>query len=96
MGYRLLPQHNFACLIDSKVGNNYGGTGQAFDWKLAKEVSARFPVIIAGGLTPANVSQLVKAVRPWGVDVSTSVESNGRKDIAKIKEFIQTVRTAWV
>jgi phosphoribosylanthranilate isomerase len=94
MGYRLLPRHDFVCLVDSEVGYAYGGTGQAFDWKLAKEVSARFPVIIAGGLTPANVSQLVKAVRPWGVDVSTSVESNGRKDIAKIKEFIQTVRTA--
>ncbi len=94
LAHRLLPQHDFACLIDSKVGNTYGGTGQAFDWKLAKEISDRFSVIIAGGLTPTNVSQLVKEVRPWGVDVSTGVESNGRKDTAKIKKFIQAVRTA--
>jgi phosphoribosylanthranilate isomerase len=94
MGYRLLPRHDFVCLVDSKVGDAYGGTGQAFDWKLAKEVSARFSVIIAGGLTPANVSQLLEEVRPWGVDVSTGVESNGQKDTAKIKKFIQAVRTA--
>jgi phosphoribosylanthranilate isomerase len=93
-GHRLLPRHDFVCLLDSKVGYAYGGTGQAFDWKLAREVSAKFSVIIAGGLTPANVSQLVKKVRPWGVDVSTGVERNGRKDTEKIKEFIQTVRTA--
>jgi len=94
MGYRLLPRHDFVCLVDSKVEDTYGGTGQAFDWKLAKEVSARFSVIIAGGLTPANVRQLVEEVQPWGVDVSTGVESNGQKDTAKIKKFIQAVRTA--
>ena len=94
IGYRLLPRQDFVFLVDSKVGDTYGGTGQAFDWKLAKEVSARFSVIIAGGLTPANVRQLVEEVQPWGVDVSTGVESNGQKDTAKIKKFIQAVRTA--
>ena len=92
-GYQLLPRQDFICLLDSMVGDAYGGTGQAFDWKLAKEVSARFSVIIAGGLTPDNTGQLVKEVSPWGVDVSTGVETDGQKDVAKIAEFIRVVRT---
>jgi phosphoribosylanthranilate isomerase len=94
MGYRLLTRQDFVCLIDSKVGEAYGGTGQAFDWKLAKEISARFSVIIAGGLTPTNVSRLVEEVQPWGVDVSSGVETNGQKDIAKIRTFVQVARAA--
>jgi phosphoribosylanthranilate isomerase len=94
MGYRLLPLQDFVCLIDSKMGEAYGGTGQAFDWNLAKEVSARFSVIIAGGLTTTNVSRLVEEVQPWGVDVSSGVETNGQKDIAKIRTFIQVARAA--
>ena len=93
MGHQLLPRQNFVCLLDSKVGDAHGGTGQAFNRKLAKEVSARFSVIIAGGLTPDNVDQLVKEVLPWGVDVSTGIETDGRKDVAKITAFIRVVRT---
>ena len=81
-------------LLDSPVRDAYGGTGQAFNWQLANEVSARFPVIIAGGLTPANVGQLVKEAQPWGVDVSTGIETNGRKDASKIRAFIEAVRRA--
>jgi phosphoribosylanthranilate isomerase len=94
MGYRLLTRQDFVCLIDSKVGEAYGGTGQVFDWNLAKEISARFSVIIAGGLTPTNVSRLVEEVQPWGVDVSSGVETNGQKDIAKIRTFVQVARAA--
>lgn len=94
MGYRLKLKHEPVCLLDTRVRDIYGGSGQTFDWRLAKEVSARFPVIIAGGLTPANVSQLVKQVKPWGVDVSSGVESNGQKDISKIKAFISAARQA--
>jgi phosphoribosylanthranilate isomerase len=91
-GYQLLPQHNLICLLDSKVADTYGGTGQAFDWKLARKVSARFPVLIAGGLTPTNVGRLVKKTQPWGIDVSSGVETDGQKDTAKIIAFIRAVR----
>ena len=93
-GYQLLHQHDFVCLLDSEVANTYGGTGQTFDWQLAKKVSARFPVLIAGGLTPNNVGQMVKEIQPWGVDVSSGVETNGQKDTVKIKAFIQVARAA--
>jgi len=94
VGYKLPIQKEFVCLLDSQVRNTYGGTGEAFDWQLAKEVAARFPVIIAGGLTPANVGQLVMKTKPWGVDVSTGIENNGQKDVSKIRAFIEAVRKA--
>lgn len=92
MGYQLIPHQKLICLLDTKVKGIYGGTGQTFDWQLAKEVAARFPIIIAGGLSPENVGKLVKEVQPWGVDVSTGVENNGRKDESKILKFIEEVR----
>lgn len=93
-GHQLLSRQDLIFLLDSRIGDAYGGTGQTFDWQLAKEASTNFPVLIAGGLTPTNVGQMVKEIQPWGVDVSSGVESNGRKDTAKIREFIQVVRAA--
>ncbi len=81
-------------LLDTLVKNKYGGTGQAFAWQIAKRAAAKFPVIIAGGLHPGNVGQVVARLRPWGVDVSSGVESKGVKDVDKIKAFIQAVRSA--
>lgn len=91
-GYRMLPKHNLICLLDSKVGRKYGGTGRAFDRELAGEVAARFPVLIAGGLTPRTVGRLVQQIQPWGVDVSSGVETGGQKKTSKIISFIRAVR----
>ena len=92
--YSLLGNDKLICLLDTHSLEVYGGTGQVFDWRLAKEVAGRFPVIVAGGLTLQNVTQMVKEVRPWGVDVSSGVETNGKKDISKIRDFIKAVRSA--
>jgi phosphoribosylanthranilate isomerase len=92
-GYEVISKDNLICLLDTQVKEAYGGTGQSFDQHLAKEVAAKFPVLIAGGLTPGNVAQLVREILPWGVDVSSGVETGGKKDIQKIKDFIRTVKS---
>lgn len=91
-GYRLKSQDRLIFLLDTYVDGTFGGTGQSFNWQLAKEIASEKPVIIAGGLTPDNVNQLIEKVHPWGVDVSSGVESGGKKDIQKIKEFIKKVK----
>jgi phosphoribosylanthranilate isomerase len=71
------------------------GSGQVFDWSLADGVPLNRKVILAGGLTPENVADGIQAVRPWGVDVATGVESSpGRKDPTKLRRFIQAARAA--
>lgn len=90
-GYSVIPPEQLICLLDSTGNGTYGGTGTIFNWQVAKEVSEKFSVMIAGGLTPDNVGQLIKLTNPWGVDVSSGVETNGKKDISKIKSFIEIV-----
>ncbi len=90
------PDH---VLLDAGIPDQLGGTGRRLDWeRLAKERSAgRFndwpAVILAGGLTPANVAEAIRLTNPAGVDVSSGVETNpGRKDHAKVERFIQATR----
>jgi len=93
-GYELLGEKQFICLLDTHVGGVAGGSGQTFDWRIGGEVAAKYPVIIAGGLTLVNVARLVREVVPWGVDVSSGVETAGRKEARKIATFIDAVRKA--
>ena len=91
-GYRLRSKKDLIFLLDSRTGSAYGGTGKVFNWQIARAVSVRVPVLVAGGLTPDNIGGLMEKVKPWGVDVSSGVETNGRKDIQKIRDFINAVR----
>jgi len=94
IGKKTLGLGAFTCLLDTEVKGAYGGTGYPFDWVLARQVSQKYRVIVAGGLSPENVEQAIKTAEPWGVDVSSGVETDGSKDISKIKAFIQAVRRA--
>ena len=79
-------------LLDAKVDARYGGTGRRFDHAAARDVAREHDFLLAGGLTPENVAEAVAGVRPWGVDVSSGVETGGVKDAAKIRAFIEAVR----
>ena len=92
-GQRILGSKSPIYLLDTFIKHRYGGTGQVFDWQVARQVTAKFPVVIAGGLGPDNVSQVVTILKPWGVDVSSGVETNGVKSIDKITAFITAVRS---
>ena len=82
-----------ALLVDASVKEAYGGTGITADWSRAAELARHYPLLLAGGLTPENVAEAVRRVRPWGVDVASGVESSpGVKDPVKMRKFVQAVR----
>lgn len=80
-------------LLDSRPDHRYGGSGRTFDWALAGKICARFPVMVAGGLTAQNVAGMIERLQPWGVDVSSGVEADGAKDDSLIREFVAAVKT---
>jgi phosphoribosylanthranilate isomerase len=92
---KALPSYSsVAWLLDSFVAGTRGGTGNTFNWDIAAEaVKMGGRVILAGGLTPENVAEAVRKVRPYGLDVSSGVESApGRKDAAKVRAFIAAAK----
>lgn len=83
-----------AWLLDAFAPDKPGGTGETFNWDLARQASRwGRPIFLAGGLTPENVGAAIKEVRPYGVDVSSGVETApGKKDLAKVRAFIQAAK----
>ena len=83
-----------AWLLDSYVAGQLGGTGARFNWDLATDAARHHTVLLAGGLTPENAAEAVRKVRPYGLDVSSGVESApGKKDAAKVRAFIAAAKS---
>ena len=89
-----VASHGGVPLLDKGEPGSLGGTGRSFDWRIAAEVARCHDFLLAGGLSPDNVASAVTTVNPWGVDVSSGVESDGVKDPAKIAAFAREVRRA--
>jgi phosphoribosylanthranilate isomerase len=83
-----------AVLLDTAVTGKTGGTGVSHNWELSGKVvpGAGMPVILAGGLTPVNVSEAIRTVRPYAVDTASGVETNRKKDEKKVIDFINNAR----
>lgn len=81
-------------LFDTRVEGRRGGTGTTFDWDAAAPIAARRRAVMSGGLTPENVGECVRRVRPYAVDVRSGVEREGKKDAARIAAFVRAVREA--
>lgn len=79
-------------LLDTARSGSYGGTGQSFAWGVSLALCRQRPVLLAGGLNAGNVGEAIRAVQPWGVDVSSGVERAGQKSEADIRAFVTTVR----
>lgn len=85
--------HLPAFLLDAYHPTLYGGTGHVTDWSMAAKIARRHSIMLAGSLTPTNVAEAIRAVEPWGVDVSSGVElSKGKKDHGRVRAFIEAVK----
>ena len=86
-----------AVFVDSGTPQQPGGTGKTFDWRAAaaglEAIKANSKLVVAGGLNPSNVTEAIRILKPWGVDVASGVEAKpGKKDPEKIRAFIEAVR----
>ncbi len=81
-------------LLDCRSAEGYGGSGEKFDWSILDDLNPALPLVVAGGLNPENVEELIVHYRPWGVDISSGVETHGHKDPTKILAFIRAVHQA--
>ncbi len=95
-GFRMSALRHYsaasAFLLDAAQTGQYGGTGQTTDWAVAREAARSRLIILSGGLTPENVAEAIRVVRPYAVDVASGVESRpGRKDPGKVRAFLQEV-----
>jgi len=92
----LVPLNRYkpaAFLLDSPARWSEGEARRPISWTLARQAAARARIILSAGLTPDNVSDAIRAARPWGVDVNSGVEAGpGKKDAAKIRRFVEAVR----
>jgi phosphoribosylanthranilate isomerase len=83
------------CLLDARVPGMHGGTGQPMDWSLARRAAAARRILLAGGLTPDNVGEAIRAVRPWGVDAASGLETQpGIKDADRVRSFVRAANQA--
>ncbi len=81
-------------MFDTAVAGQAGGTGRSFDWNVVRTIAGARPVVIGGGLTATNVGPCVRAIRPFGVDVRSGIETDGVKDHAKMRAFVRAVKEA--
>lgn len=89
-----IVSHGQYAMLDGHKKGHLGGTGQTFDWEIARDLSPKYDFLLAGGLSPANVEDAIITAKPWGVDVSSGIETDGVKDTDKIISFIDQVRLA--
>jgi phosphoribosylanthranilate isomerase len=82
-------------LLDGYSADAAGGTGERADWRLAGQISREIPILLGGGLDPENVAAAIEEVQPAGVDVSSGVEVDGVKDVARMRAFVDRARAAF-